>query len=67
MKFDIYSLFAPFNLSPGTPVPQNREPRPTTEEPTLPAINYSLLAARPADRIQHSVRTGFTTAVGANA
>jgi hypothetical protein len=67
MKFDIYNLFAPFNLSPGTPVPQNREPQPTAGEPTLPAIDYSLLVARPADRFKHSVRTRFTTAIGANA
>jgi hypothetical protein len=69
MKFNIYSLFAPFNLSPGTPVTQNREPRPAAEEPALPEIDYSLLATivRPKDETRRAVGKPFTTAANANA
>jgi hypothetical protein len=69
MKFNIYSLLAPFNLGPGAPVTQNREPRPVSEEPELPKIDYSLLASvvRSGDETGRSVRQRLTTAAGANA
>jgi hypothetical protein len=68
MKFNIYSLLAPFNLSPGTPTPQNREPRPVAEEPALPEIDYSLLAtiARSKDETRRAVDTPFKTAASVN-
>jgi hypothetical protein len=69
MKFNIYSLLTPFNLNPGAPVPQNREPHPISEEPALPKIDYSLLASvvQSADETGRPARTRFTKAAGANA